>query len=121
MKTTKKGGVGALVLILGTILFGAIIVGTCLLAGKYYDTTEVTFTVTEKELMDRDGNGARYLVWSEDETFENVDSILKGKFNSSDLYGQLKVGNTYTCEVYGWRNSFFSYYRNLVKCKEVRE
>lgn len=94
--------------------------GICSLVGSYYETSEVTFTVEDKErVMDRGGDGARYLVWSKDETFENVDSLLKGKFNSSDLYGQLKEGQTYTCEVYGWRNSFFSLYRNLVKCKEV--
>lgn len=122
MNTTKKGGTTTLVLLVGAIIFGAIIVGVCSLVGKYYESSEVTFTVTEKErIMDRDGSGARYLVWSEDETFENVDTLMKGKFNSSDLYGQLKVGETYTCEVYGWRNSYFSSYRNLVKCKKVEQ
>lgn len=104
-------------------ILGIIVCGVGCMIG-YYKSEWVTITVTEKErVMDRhsqDGSvSSRYLIWSEDETFENTDTLLKGKFNSSDLYGQLKVGNTYDCEVYGWRNGFFSSYRNLVRCKEL--
>lgn len=118
MKSKLAAGLGILVVLL---ILGIIIGGVVTLAISYLHTEEVVLTVSEKErIMDRDGSGSRYLVWSENETFENVDSFLKFKFNSSDLYGQLKEGKTYTCEVYGWRNSFFSWYRNLVKCEEVR-
>ena len=120
LQKSKSGFIGAVVLLAVAVLLGAIIVGICNFAGSYLHNETVTFTVTEKErIMDRDGSGSRYLIWSENETFENIDSLVKGKFNSSDLYGKLKVGETYTCEVYGWRNGFFSSYRNIVKCEGI--
>lgn len=115
----KKGWVGVLAI---AIIVAACIIGICVLAAPYYNESEVTFVINEKErVVDRDGSGARYLIWSDDETFENVDSLIKGKFNSSDLYGQLTVGKKYSCKVYGWRNGFLSMYRNLISCREVAE
>lgn len=97
------------------LLTGAIVIGI-----NWYKDQDVTITVIEKErIVDRDGSGSRYLIWSEDETFENTDELLKGKFNSSDIYGQLTVGKTYQCKVIGWRSAFLSWYRNIISCKEV--
>ena len=88
-------------------------------ASNFYQESNIKLTVKDKErVVNRNGQGSKYLVWSEDETFENVDSLFKGKFNSSDLYGKLEIGKTYNCRVYGWRNSFFSMYRNIIECKE---
>lgn len=110
-------------ILVGLLFVGIIGVGIVGAIG-YFDEEEIIITVTEKErVMDRhnsDGDvDSRYLIWSDEETFENVDSLLKWKFNSSDLYGQLKVGETYRCQVYGWRVRFLSSYRNIVKCTPV--
>lgn len=94
-----------------------------------YGTADTaTFTVTDKERVmtsstDSNGNSSvssKYLIFSEHETFENTDSLLKGKFNSSDVYGKLHRGKTYICEVYGWRIPFLSNYRNIVSCAEAK-
>lgn len=104
----------------GAIAFAGVAIGIGVFASGYLQESNVTITVKDKErIVDRDGEGSRYLIWSEDETFENVDSLIKGKFNSSDLYGRLEEGKTYDCKVYGWRNGFFSWYRNIIECKEV--
>lgn len=86
-----------------------------------------TFTVKSKErITETSGSGndirvsSKYLVYSNSETFENSDSYLKLKFNSSDLYGQLDAGSSYTCEVYGWRIPILSSYRNIVSCVRNR-
>lgn len=88
------------------------------LIGIYLKEQEITITVKHKERV-VSKETSKYLVWSEDETFENRDSLIKGKFNSSDLYGELEKDHTYKCKVYGWRVQFLSWYRNIVECKEV--
>jgi len=87
----------------------------------YYQTSEtVTFTVTDKETKvtsDGENVSSKYIVFTENETFENTDLLFGGKFNSSDIQGKLKRGETYTADVYGWRVPFFSMYRNIVVIK----
>lgn len=88
----------------------------------YYQTQEdVEITVLDKEritVSSGDDVESKYLVFTEDETFENVDLLFKLKFNSSDLQGQLQVDSTYTVEVVGWRIPVLSMYRNIVYIKE---
>ena len=84
-----------------------------------YGTTDyVTITVTDKERI-QDGEESKYLIFTENEVFENTDSLMKFKFNSSDVYGLLKVGETYSAEVFGWRVPFFSMYRNIVSIEKI--
>ena len=74
----------------------AIIAAFVLLAGGYalfVKSTEetVTITVTDKErITEKDSDGgtsSKYLIFTDSETFENTDSTLFWKFNSSDVYG----------------------------------
>ena len=103
----------------------AIIIGVCLLLGVLipYGTIDVVnnVTITEKERITV-GSGKeishKYLVFTEDETFENVDSVLFGKFRSSDLQGKLKVGETYNLKVCGYRSGILSAYRNIIRIEE---
>jgi len=41
------------------------------------------------------------------------------RWDSSDLYGKIKVGETYEAKVYGWRMPIFSSYKNIVSVEEV--
>lgn len=119
--TKTKKGFETLAVVVGFVIIGLfVLVGNLLHAYYQEETVEITLKSKER-VVDRGGDGARYLIWSEDgETFENVDSLIKGKFNSSDIYGQLDTGKTYKCKVYGWRNGFFSMYRNIVSCIEKK-
>ena len=80
-------------------------------------------TVTDKErVMTEDSS--KYLVFTEDSdgntyVFENTDSLLRGKFDSSDVQGQLKVGNTYKITVVGYRIPFLSAYQNIIAFEEI--
>lgn len=87
----------------------------------------VTFTVTDKEVV-VSGSGesisSTYLVFTQkkdgkEEVFANSDSWLSGKYNSSDIQGHLKEGQTYTADAIGFRNNFWSVYRNLTNVKDV--
>lgn len=76
--------------------------------------TEVTITVTKTEAVNS-GKSYKYLVFTENEVFEIDDSLVFWKFDSSDTYNQMKSGKTYTVKVAGWRNHFFSMYRNIIQ------
>jgi hypothetical protein len=77
----------------------------------------ITFTVTDKERVtysNGEGTTSKYLIYTDGEVFENTDSFLFGKFNSSDVYGKLEKGKNYTATVAGWRIPFLSSYRNVI-------
>ena len=103
------------------IIFG--VIGIFLLmigvqAVKYSTVTDVVVTVTEKErIVESNGEHttSKYLVFTENEVFENVDAMIPFfKFNSSDIQGKLHVGETYKLTVWGWRINFLSWYRNIL-------
>ena len=93
-----------------------------------FNDTEYTITVTDKErIYEGSGNtsSSKYLVFGDDDNgnslvFENTDCFIRGKWNSSNIQGQLKEGNTYKVTVVGYRVSFFSMYQNLIKIEEVK-
>lgn len=81
---------------------------------------EVDITVKDKERVVKssgDSVSSKYLVYGDQETFENTDSFLKWKFGSSDIYRDLEAGKSYECQVYGKRVPFLSWYRNIVSCQ----
>lgn len=99
------------------------IFGVCLLFGgcscyTYGTKDYVTVKIKKMERIHGEKSG-KYLIFTENEVFQNTDSILYGKFNSSDLYGSLEAGKTYKLKVYGWRIRFLSMYRNIITVDEV--
>jgi prepilin-type N-terminal cleavage/methylation domain-containing protein len=86
-----------------------------------YDRHEQIMHVQKAErVVSTGGQDSKYLIFADEGTYENTDSLLNGKFNSSDVYGQLKEGHTYKCLVYGWRSHYFSHYPNILHCGEVK-
>lgn len=98
-------------------LFAGLFLATC---GSHLDRETIyNVRVTDKErINERDSNGY-YLVYTDDEVFQNADTWLEGKFSSSDLQGSLHVDRCYALWVYGWRIPFLSAYRNIVSAEEV--
>ena len=61
----------------------------------------------------------KYLIFTIDDNdvvrvFENTDSTPRGKYNSSDYYARIRVGDTYTFKTVGFRLPFFSIYKNII-------
>ncbi len=96
-----------------------------------FNDTEYTVIVTGKDritenLKDSDGNSrtsSKYLVFADDENgnslvFENTDCFIRGKFDSSNIQGQLKEEHTYKITVVGYRVPFLSWYQNIIKVEE---
>jgi hypothetical protein len=93
-----------------------------------FNTVEnVTFTVTKAERVtyqNGDDTSSKYLVWTtraggEKEVFEDTDTLWFGKFNSSDIYGDLKTCHTFNAKVNGWRVPWASAYRNILSIEDV--
>lgn len=59
------------------------------------------------------------LVSSEGESFLNEENFWFGKFNTRDVFNQLKVNGTYKIRYYGWREPFYSTFPNILSVEEV--
>lgn len=91
-----------------------------------FNDTEYTITITDKERIYTGGEDgeSKYLVFGDDENgtalvFENTDNFIRGKWNSSNVQGQLKIGNTYKITVVGYRIPFFSSYQNIIEINPI--
>ena len=93
-----------------------------------FNDTEYTITITDKERIyegSGDSSSSKYLVFGDDVNgaslvFENTDCFIRGKWNSSNLQGKMKEGNTYRITVVGYRVPFFSMYQNIIKVEEIK-
>lgn len=84
--------------------------------------TEHTATFTVKSLDDQSGGSSHtYLIFtSDDHVYRDTDSWLHGKTDSSNVWGWLQAGHTYSCPVYGYRIFFFSSYPDILDgCTDV--
>ena len=87
---------------------------------------EVIGTVTEKTVKKIDTQD-KYLIFvkieGEDEiqVFEITDNWVEGKLNSSTIYGNIKVGKTYTFTIKGSRNEMLSWYPNISKAEKQKK
>ena len=108
-----------------------IIIGIILVATILWDiiclNTQNTYTaiITDKGIK-RGGKSDKYLIYTELEdgeilVLENTDELFYGKFNSSDMYADLKVGETYTFKVIGFRIPLFSSYQNIIDYKLIEK
>lgn len=66
-----------------------------------------------------------YLIYIDLENGKNAvlkieDSLVEMNFNSSNLYGRIKIGKKYEFLTYGVRSGVFSMYPNIVNIKEAR-
>lgn len=59
------------------------------------------------------------LITTEEEAFSNEESFWFGKFNTRDIFNQLKVNGTYKIKYYGWREGYNSGFPNILSIEEV--
>lgn len=98
------------------ILFAFLLIANAIYA--YGTDEQLTFTIESKErIVDSEGS-SKYLIFTDKGVFENTDSIFYWKWNSSDIYGNLKEGSTYSAHVYGFRFGFLSIYKNIIEIAE---
>lgn len=92
---------------------------------KVIDERTVIATVTDKQVKRTgDSSSDKYLIYTENENgnvavYEITDSLLKGRFNSSDLYATIKIGKTYRLTICGERYPILSMYPNIYSAIEI--
>lgn len=114
---------GTIIFIIYVAIILAFIGGTVYLCTIEYQNKEVIeITVKDKYLKRAGETGDMYLVASEEgDTYKITDLFWIGKFNSTDLYNQLTIGETYRVTVTGVRIQFFSWYKNINKIEVLKE
>lgn len=119
-KVRKLRVSGILVIVVLVMVLGVF----CSVYQSFNDHT-YTVTVTDKDrVRNKDDDGSKYLVYADDlngksMVFENTDSLLRWKWNSSNVQGSLKEGNTYKITVVGYRVPIFSMYENIIKVEKI--
>jgi hypothetical protein len=108
------------------LLGGAVVAMVGCVAAEQFDRDSYTATVTDKAVMRKTKSSDTYLIYTqlqngETRVFENDDAWFYGKFNSSDWYQKIKVGETYEFDTIGWRIPLFSTYENIVDFKKVEK
>lgn len=116
--------VGWMVSILGVlaVLFALIIGGWTV---EYGSERTVTFTITRLDDQASGNNGHKYLIFGtqngQNVVYEDTDAWLHGKTDSSDIWANMQVGQTWTCPIYGYRIHLTSSYPDILDgCKLVR-
>lgn len=109
-------------MLIAIILCFAVVVGIS--AATSFNDTEYTVTVTDKERVVQ-SKSSYYLVFTKDENgnvlvFKNDDELLRGKFDSSNIQGELEIGSTYDIVVVGYRVPFLSMYQNIIEVRSAK-
>ena len=78
---------------------------------EYVDEQEIELTVNDKYVKGQEGT--YFVIDNNDNAYVIQDLFFKGKFNSTDIYNKLKIGNTYKVKISGIRNRLLSRYRNI--------
>lgn len=71
--------------------------------------------VTGKERVD-----GQYLIYTNEGTFKIEDSLIFGRFNSSDVYGMMKKGEYYRIKTFGIRSGVLSSYKNIIEVEALK-
>jgi hypothetical protein len=84
---------------------------------SYFHTETFTTKVTSKERITKksgDNIESFYLVYTDIGTLKLEDDVLRGNWESSDVYGKLKNDSSYTFTTTGYRFGLFSMYPNII-------
>lgn len=97
------------------------------LFSSYYKEKNYVGTVTEKGIKNYySGNNSKskFLIFvtlddGKSRVFSVEDTLIKGRINSADDYGQIQTGTKYQFTVIGWRIPLFSDYENIIRFKKI--
>lgn len=78
------------------------------------ETTHTSCVVTGKDrTMNTEGESQMRVYTENCGTFQITDNVFKGFWNSADVYGKIKEGETYTFKTTGIRSGFGSFFPNI--------
>jgi hypothetical protein len=117
---SQKGNSAVELLIYGAILMVILLFGGAKAILYLATGNDVVVTVSDKGERCKSVGNCTYLIYTDHGTFENRDSWLNWKFNSSDIYGDIKRDTKYQFHTNGIRVPFLSWYPNISKVQEVK-
>ena len=79
---------------------------------EYINNRTIECEINDKWIK-RNDDADIYLISCDNEVYKISDLLFKGKFNSSNIYANLKIGRRYKLSVSGYRLPFFSEYQNI--------
>lgn len=118
----RSNGTGKLIIYIAIMI--VIVIAYCYRPiNKAQNIRQEIATVTDKGIKNKNKD-SKYLVYCKDEdghtaVYEVTDSMVYGRFNSSDVYAEIEIGKTYEFTVGGDRSEFWSWYPNIYECKEI--
>ncbi len=103
----------------GVVMFFAVVIVMLFWNAYVAYGTESVVRGAKVEKSERVCDGGKdgscsYLVFTDKGVLQNSDTILRGKFNSSDVYAAIKVGKSYDFTTVGFRVPLFSMYPNIL-------
>ena len=103
------------------LLVTILLITVVLMFSEYLNNQEREITVVDKYIK-RNGKADMYLVVDENKnTYKITDLFFKFKFNSTDLYNELEVGQTYNIKTSGFRIKILSQYPNVNKIEKSED
>lgn len=113
-----------LIVIIAIITVGTVVGSIWRKVDKTVNKYEVEATVTDKDVKNS-SESSKYLVFTKDDSgevhvFEVTDNLFAGRFNSSDTYAQIEIGQKYKFTVGGKRVPLFSWYPNIYDFEEIK-
>ncbi len=102
-------------------IIGAIGLASLATAYSYFIPDKVTTIINGTEVK-RFGDKDKYLIFTDEEVYENTDSLVYFKFKSANLQNKAMKLNGKKVEITksGWRFGPFSWYENILDVKEVK-
>jgi hypothetical protein len=86
----------------------------------FYNEIELSNVCVKDKTLAYSHNSSQYRIYTNNEVFAVSDSLVKLRFNSSDIYGTIESGKCYDIVVYGKRVPFFGMYRNILDVKKTQ-
>lgn len=100
------------------VLIAGVVTG---LSFDYGNEQILEITVKDKYVKTYDEDGKYLVVDTNNNTYEIEDLLFKGKFNSTDLYNKIDIGETYKITTTGYRMQFFSMYQNINTLEKIEK
>lgn len=110
-KIVKLSVLAGIVIILFVIVFGY------LFFEPYITEDEITITVINKERFGSERG--KYLIFTENEVFQNSDNYYHNKSNADELYPYFRPGSNYRVKVVGVYWPSIPRFRNIVAIKTI--
>lgn len=108
MKIFKEIVIALVIIIVGAIVLKVATIG--------YSNKEVIAIEIKDKYIKKDNKSDVYMIVDTDNnTYQISDLFWIGKFDSTDLYNKLEIGQAYLVEITGVRNQFLSWYPNINK------